>query len=469
MLLDLNKQYTIKPEWILRNDLNYHSKYTMYNVNTNNLMVLSPALYSILKILYYNSVSLNELNNFVLRKCHLNLNLDHLRNIEEEHQVQLFCESNKPFHFYNQYYHSEDKILNTNIPLASTPIDVEIHFTHNCNLKCLHCFQNSSPISETKEDLLTVKEWVEIFRQFVYLNINNVIISGGEPLYYYAAKELLKVISTMPIAIYILTNGLLIDDEYLEIFKSKNINLNISLDGYRKETHEILRGKNTFIRTETNIKKLLQQKTYVTLSHTIHKQNYLEIELFIKYLIDLGVPEVAFGFVEALGRAELNKYLLLSIEDELNCLKLLKDVKHKYSSKIKIDFPSLSIIQNAPDYGNDDLVFCSAGTRRIAISSDGKLYPCISGIDNENLQVGDLKRDKIIDIWENEQLWVLLRGGINIKDIKTCSDCVLKNSCSFRNCRIKYYTSVDKMYAKPKNCMMDKAKMIGLEKLLSIV
>ena len=147
MIKDDKSKYTVSSKWILRKDNYYHTKHTLYNVETRIIMNLSPALYCIIKILYYKSLSMNELSNY-LNKNGIFFDFSLLNEIMIKHNakdllVESYVSLHKPQYDYNQKINKNELV-----PISTTPFDVELHFTHSCNLCCTHCFQNSSHNSD---------------------------------------------------------------------------------------------------------------------------------------------------------------------------------------------------------------------------------------------------------------------------------------------------------------------------------
>ena len=53
---------------------------------------------------------------------------------------------------------------------------------------------------------------------------------------------------------------------------------------------------------------------------------------------------------------------------------------------------------------NNRYISCTAGHYTIAISADGKVYPCELMMDVPELCIGDLKIDSFYNIWNNSAL-----------------------------------------------------------------
>lgn len=453
MISNIYDSYTISESWILRKDDFYHTRYTLYNINDNTLVAMSESLYCIVKILYYHALSMHQLTA-MLAQYGIDFDWKDLEDFERKHTKGIFVKSNKALHSQSDEIVTEN-FCDGRVPVSSTPMDAEIHFTHNCNLQCRHCFQESDAHSDGRKHLST-EQWLRILKQFEMLKMQNIIISGGEPLFYDNFQEVMKVARDYHLFYTIMTNGMLLNADNLKLFNKPNIKLIISLDGHTPELHEVLRNKNTFKILEQKLKILVDNHVKFSIAHVLHKKNVDHIEAFLEYLVSMKIKEVSFGLIEPTGRAALNRELLLSKKEEQSAVDKIQVLSQQYEGLLQIDFPDLSFVEKASDYGSCDLVYCSAGTKRIAVSSDGLLYPCISAFDIEGLMIGDLKKDTIMDLWVNNELWELYRGGISIAQVKGCNDCNLNNACALRNCRIKSYTKQDGLYSKPRNCLADK-------------
>lgn len=212
-------KYTVSPVWILRDDSYYHTKYTFFNVENRLLMSMSRALFCILKMLYSNALSMSDIRSFLNRNG-IVFDYEVLNHVmRQNHAEDLLIKSKSPFHTPLPDIGLEH-VSNVAVPVSTTPIDAEIHFTHNCNLLCTHCFQHSQRHSDRRKHL-TVREWMNIFRQFEDLNMHNVIISGGEPLFYESFGDIIEMIEKMRLNVTILTNGMLINEHNVNLFKRK--------------------------------------------------------------------------------------------------------------------------------------------------------------------------------------------------------------------------------------------------------
>ena len=66
----------------------------------------------------------------------------------------------------------------------SAPLKVQVEMTHNCNSKCLHCY-NSRLLEKQQKFVLSKNQIDRIVEQLVINQVPSVTLTGGEPLLYF--------------------------------------------------------------------------------------------------------------------------------------------------------------------------------------------------------------------------------------------------------------------------------------------
>ncbi|MHC4423787.1 MAG: radical SAM protein, partial [Planctomycetota bacterium] len=103
------------------------------------------------------------------------------------------------------------------------------NITRQCNLRCVHCYNNSG---SRAEDELSTKEAKDVLRDLAGFGVPSVLFSGGEPL---MRKDLFELMSTgreLGLRTVISTNGTLITADMAKQIKAHDVSyVGISLDG----------------------------------------------------------------------------------------------------------------------------------------------------------------------------------------------------------------------------------------------
>ncbi len=119
-----------------------------------------------------------------------------------------------------------------------------------CNLTCKNCFMESSPTND-QLSYLSFEEFKNYIDESMVKNYGTkeVGFTGGEP---FMNKDIIKMIEYSlknGFNTLVLTNGMkpmLNKKEQLLNLKSSNLTIRVSIDHYKKEKHELIRGQNSY-------------------------------------------------------------------------------------------------------------------------------------------------------------------------------------------------------------------------------
>ena len=124
---------------------------------------------------------------------------------------------------------------------------LRISVTNMCNLRCVYCIPQKGFELMRHGDILTFEEITDVVRHAVRLGIDNIRLTGGEPL---VRKDIQRLVSMLLSvegisSLTMTTNGTLLK-EYAAILKQNGLaRLNISLDTLNSKKYaEITRGGN---------------------------------------------------------------------------------------------------------------------------------------------------------------------------------------------------------------------------------
>ena len=258
------------------------------------------------------------------------------------------------------------------------------HITHECNLRCAHCYQEDYAEGSSKEKLFSFLDEYEEFvnKRGLEPQIN---LTGGEPLLHPAFYELAKSIRKRGIRLGVLTNGTLIDGRCAEKLKElKPVFVQISLDG-TQSIHDSIRGVGSYEKALRGIDELKKQGVKVLVSFTAQKGNYSCFSELAKVCRKHGADKLWWDRVVS----EDTEALSLSTNEFVSLCAQADKVRRKYEflrSKTKIDNGrALQFIGTA----NHCRYTCSAGKNLLIFLADGVVMPCrrlpfVIGNLNEN-------------------------------------------------------------------------------------
>jgi len=150
-----------------------------------------------------------------------------------------------------------------------------LEIAEKCNLRCLHCYNESDENIATK-DKLTLEDWVRVLKEARKLGCESCQFIGGEPFLY--QDNLFYLISFAKRIGYkfieIFTNATLLNEEILKRLVRLKVNLAISLYADNPGIHDrITQIKGSFEKTAKAIKNAKKLNIPLRVAVIIMKQN----------------------------------------------------------------------------------------------------------------------------------------------------------------------------------------------------
>ncbi len=312
---------------------------------------------------------------------------------------------------------------------------IQWHITNNCNLRCLHCYQDN--FSTNKElgwpELKRVADNVISTIEKWEANLT-VSLTGGEP---FLKKELFELINyfsswSSVSSVNIITNATLIDrfmKPLIEV-KEKIDKIYFSLEGITPETNDYIRGEGVFERVLKNIETLKKEGFELLLMFTLLRRNLEEAKDLIDFSRALGIK----GFI-------LERFIPLGQSQRIKDTQLispfqLRRVYREIFSNVGVDFFEEAVKFHALKVEFEDKkaslfgAECIVGKYGCAIMPQGEVLPC----RRFYLEVGNLLKKPLLEIWSNSQVLHILRDKRNLKGV--CLECEVEGC---RGCRALAY------------------------------
>ena len=246
--------------------------------------------------------------------------------------------------------------------------------TNTCNYHCSYCIFSSETIKYENE--LMTDEVKRTIKELKENNFTYIKFTGGEPFTRKDMTEILKYAKELGFDMDISTNASLITEKIAKELKDINfLMVHVSLDGADKNSHEFVRGKDTFERTLRGIKYLTQNDIYTRIGTVIYKQNEDRLEDIVKLAIELKANEIIFSFMEAVGRLEgddtiISKKTIGAVSNEIDKLVL------KYGKQIQVKY---SFTENKVCKSEE---CCPAVKKFLYINNLGQVSPCTLVVAN---------------------------------------------------------------------------------------
>jgi len=303
-----------------------------------------------------------------------------------------------------------------------------LHMTSRCNLRCDYCYVNHGG----EMTFETARAAVDL-ASADGAKTAGFVFFGGEPLLkrdlifdtvaYAREKEKTGITR---FSFKITTNGLLLDDSFLDFAKRESFFIALSVDG-TQEAHDMHRvmapdgGKlrrGSYAQVSEAAKRLLRVFPQSPGMMTVRPDTLHLMADGVKSLFDLG-------FVYAVSSLDYSadwkdEHLPVLQEQYQRIAELYAEKTRRGDKFYYAPFESkISSHINSREYCTQR---CELGLRQVSVGPDGTIFPCVQFVGDETYKLGDVFNG----IDEN------LRKGMYSRNEKRndCGDCVLKKRCN---------------------------------------
>jgi MoaA/NifB/PqqE/SkfB family radical SAM enzyme/Flp pilus assembly protein TadD len=283
--------------------------------------------------------------------------------------------------------------------------------TTRCNIRCRTCGLWSNPWD------LPRKTAEEVMALYPYLE--RIVWLGGEVFLYKFFDEMFQRATAFPrLRQQIITNGVILTQEWIERIVRANVELTFSVDGITKEVYEHIRRGAKFEKLIKNIeivnelRQRYHSQTKMRLNALIMKSNYHQIEGFLDFAKNYNFEQASLLAVHFDEDPEEN--ILYSKKDD-KALKFITESIPRVRQKARDYNIDLDILLPTEDLKFDEFenndetpsgirvqkeaVHCKMPWKYLFICDDGKVYLTGSCLRT----VGNIYESSLDEIWNSPQ------------------------------------------------------------------
>lgn len=322
-------------------------------------------------------------------------------------------------------------------------MECTIYLSEECNLRCSYCYEG-----DKKRKKIMSSEALRKSLDFIMANNQgeediNLTFLGGEPLmnkkkiYEFidlVEKEYSEASNNFRYAIT--TNGVLLDEKLIELFKNHSFDVSISIDG-DKQTHNLNRvsvdGKDVYGKIIANMEQLQESGLYFSVRMTATQNNIHILSANVRHFYDMGIKNIHIG-VDTVGHWSEEALSELDYQyDQLDNLYLNRVSESKDLILNLYDFKlSIFVAARTPKY-------CSGGTAgHIVINSQGELFPCGYVVNDSEWNLGQVKSG----LDESKFVNSIKK---NVSGKSKCHECDIAFTCTGAKCGFYNYFKTGKL------------------------
>jgi len=345
------------------------------------------------------------------------------------------------------------------MPFENAPHLIFWEVTKACPLTCKHC--RASSIDKPLPDELTTAEGKKLLEEIASFGKVVVVFTGGDPLSREDIFELMDYAKSLGLIVSLApAPSPRLNDDTMRKIRESALYMSISLDGYRPETHDWLRGLGNYKYAINGIKLGLKYGLQTQVNTLVWKKSYDELPYLAKLLKDLGVKvwEVFFLIPVGRGTVELDipkekyKDVIDFLVETSRYDLVVRTVEAPFFRRAKLEYNGSDnelirklreLLGEAKKPVDKSIMPTRDGAGVLFVGYNGDIYP--SGF--LPLRLGNVRNDSIVDVYRHSELLNMIKAG---KLKGKCGVCAYASVCG--GSRARAYAVYDDPLAEDPAC-----------------
>ena len=315
-----------------------------------------------------------------------------------------------------------------------------MNISNRCNLKCKYCYANGGSYC-SEEDYMSVETAKiaidEIYKK--YKIINNLQLFGGEPtlnmkvasfiLKYVTEKYEAGLITKLP-AFSMVTNGIILTDEFIRLVKQYKLKITVSFDGDPKVNDEMRIFEDSTGTSKVimrNIKRLKLLTGQPEVIEATYNKKHVEHNVSIADIINFihnELGDINLHIVPVSG----DENFPYTLSDYSPFVDSVDDLFIAIQNKKAMTYTVFSRLINNLNNKSPNQYLCDAGFGTLSVSTKGDIYPCFMFTDNKKYQMGTIDSFMTAD----KDLFAAVQDrfyDFNKYRLPSCENCFAKSLC----------------------------------------
>jgi MoaA/NifB/PqqE/SkfB family radical SAM enzyme len=308
---------------------------------------------------------------------------------------------------------------------------IYFEITDDCNLRCLHCYNESDKEKNIIQFSKTNREKIfKIAKKIVELGVSEVVLTGGEPLTKKdLVLELLEFFSKNNIHVCIKTNLILLTEDFLKDPRSRLASFLVSCYSSNPNIYGEMTCDGNYDIFEENLKLLQKYKIKFGVNMNVNTRNLQDVRNTAIHMNELGVKNfyvtpMSLNFYNPDSENFLTEKQMVSIIYNIIW------IKDELTMKVDIlgSIPKYLFLKENFDKDSNFLSRkCEAGLTIAIVNYEGDIRPC----PNSEGVYGNILEDNFLLIYKKMNNWRRKRNFLI-----QCKECDLEKKGAFGSCKI---------------------------------
>ena len=295
---------------------------------------------------------------------------------------------------------SFDKIEFDPMGRLYAPHTVIWDITWACPRRCLYCYAETD--QAPSQEVLPLERALSLVDEMADAGVLLVFLGGGDPFAYPGIESVVLRMLTRGITPQLATKSRL-SENTVAAFTSAGLQyFQVSVDSAEPEIADFLTGSQGYLSdAENNLRLLTAYGLKINVNAVITPYNIQGVNELIDMLAHYNVVRIALS---PYGRSHFRHRddLFLSANNKAMLDQIVEAARTKYAHVIFKLGNIMDLASMPPEKRNaiwERRARCTAGRQSICILPDGRVIPCEQTPTHEDVILGDLKMQSLLDVW----------------------------------------------------------------------
>lgn len=296
--------------------------------------------------------------------------------------------------------------------------------TFACDLHCAYCYAPRNAKHHLTLDFFIVDRFLQQMQKWM---LPALFLSGGDPFNYRYIKELIIACNKKEIKPIIPTKSPLTGEMIDFVVNNKIDEMQFSIDTIQGNISQLLIGRDQDYLTAliNSIEEMIKNGVRLNTNTVVTAYNIKSLPDLIENMATLGVKQMNFS---QYARSQYrHNDALFCTPDELHILyDQINDYRNKYPSmklyfKYIKDHTLMDRLEKEEFFKK--MPVCTAGKMGMVILPDGSVTVCENLYYQNDLLIGDLKRQSLEEIWFSRRRMEIVEQGDKFLAAGNCGSC----------------------------------------------
>ena len=313
---------------------------------------------------------------------------------------------------------------------------VDFAVTRECNLRCKHCYTDSTDSPHPNE--LTTAEAKRVIKEIAEAGARLLTFDGGEPIMRDDIYELVSCAKETGLHPTLITNATLLSTEAAQWLKKAGIQLlAISIHGADAKSHDDFCGiEGSWERAMAGIRNVATARIPFQINTSITHHNPAQFDDIVNLAKDLGAIAIESFSFAPVGRGKEHPDLSLNPGERQHLV--TQTIQHQLNDRNMVyrcfGIPQLWVelkkeVARKEDQNRFVRPCCGAGLRFCFLFYEGTVYPCMV----LRRGAGNIRKEAFQTIWQGSEVFKTLRDR---KLEGKCGRCGYKQFCGGPRCLV---------------------------------